>query len=54
METDLIPGSFYDQGLVIERPVVNGRYTVHARLMFEGERSGPEVVFDVVADGWPL
>jgi len=54
METDLIPGSFYDQGLVIERPVVNGRYTVHARLMFEGERIGPEVVFDVVADGWPL
>lgn len=54
LETDIPPGSTYAQGLVIERPVDVGTYTVKARLEF-----GPDQVlwipeFQVVADRWPL
>jgi hypothetical protein len=54
LEVDVLPGSDYMQGLVVERPVDNGNYTVRAWLEYDGSKVGPEVRFDVVADGWPL
>lgn len=54
LETDLAPGTSYTQGLVVERPVDKGRYTVHAQLLLKGKVIGPEVRFQIVVDGWPF
>lgn len=54
METDVVPGTSYIQGLVIERPLEQGTYTVEAWLVHDGTPLGPEVRFNVVADRWPL
>jgi hypothetical protein len=54
LEVDLLPGADYSQGLVVERPVDKGTYTVRAWMEHDGAVVGPEVRFNVVADGWPL
>lgn len=54
LETDVAPNTTYDQGLVIERPVDNGTYTVHAWLVRDTIELGPDVRFEVKADAWPL
>jgi hypothetical protein len=54
LEVDLLPGADHSQGLVVERPVDKGTYTVRAWMEHDGSVVGPEVRFDVVADGWPL
>jgi hypothetical protein len=54
LEVDLLPGAEYTQGLVVERPVDKGAYMVRAWMAYDGAVVGPEVRFEVVADGWPL
>ncbi|MCC6541537.1 MAG: hypothetical protein IT225_04895 [Flavobacteriales bacterium] len=54
MEVDIAPGTAYMQGLVLERPVDNGRYTVRSWLSVEGRPLGEAFQFEVVADSWPF
>lgn len=54
LEVDIAPGTSYRQGLVVERPADNGRYTIHAWLAQDTVKLGPEVRFEVVADAWPF
>ncbi|MBK8710115.1 MAG: hypothetical protein IPN30_16755 [Flavobacteriales bacterium] len=54
LEVDVAPGTSYQQGLVVERPVDNGRYTVLAWIVQDGMEIGPYVRFELEADAWPL
>jgi len=54
LEADIAPGTSYQQGLVVERPVDNGRFTVLAWLVRNRKVIGPHVRFEVKADAWPL
>jgi hypothetical protein len=54
LESDIPPGAAYVQGLVIERPVDNGTYTVKARLEFGPDQVVDIPEFQVVADRWPF
>lgn len=54
LETDVAPDAIYHQGLVVERPVDNGRYVVLAWLERDGVKVGPDVRFEMTADAWPL
>ena len=54
MELDIPPGATYDQGLVVERPVDNGRYTVRCWLTLEGRAVSAPFQFGIVADAWPF
>ena len=54
MEVDVAPGTTYKQGLVVERPVDNGRFVVRAWLTDEGVELGDAVQFEIDADAWPL
>ncbi len=54
LETDVAPGTTYVQGLVVERPVDRGVFTVHAWLADDGVIVGPDVRFEIEADAWPL
>lgn len=54
LETDIAPGTEYMQGLVVERPVDNGRFQVHAWLTADGEPVGNAFRFWIETDAWPL
>lgn len=54
MELDIPPGATYSQGLVLERPVDNGRYTVRCWLTLEGRAVSDPFQFGIVADAWPF
>ena len=54
LEVDIAPAASYIQGLVIERPVDRGTYTVRAWLVHDSVVLGPKVSFQVKADAWPF
>lgn len=54
LETDIAPGTTYVQGLVVERPVDNGRFTVRARLTADGKPVTKDFQFHIEADAWPF
>jgi len=54
LEVDIAPATSYTQGLVIERPVDRGTYTVRAWLVHDSVVLGPKVSFQVKADAWPF